>query len=141
MGAFTVVPNGLLFAANASGKTYISLHQHRGNGSRQHKSMWSQAFTPADEHTLFCFADANNWRDVAGHFWAVHAGGATVLGERGEILSKFPSNGNAHVPWHGYPVSPALGGGNCPPDDFVEAWWQAGVVTKTVKTRIQKRKI
>jgi hypothetical protein len=142
MGGFTVMPNGLLFNANASGKTYISLHQHRGNGSRKYKSRWSQAFGPPHEHALFCLADASTWQDVSGHFWAVHNAGATVIGERGEILCKFPVNGNPNVPWHGYPVSAANeSDGDCPPDDFVESWWQSGAVSKTLARRIQKRKI
>jgi hypothetical protein len=142
MGGYTVMPNGLLFGANASGKTYISLYQHRGNGSRQHKSKWSQAFGPMDEHALFCLADMSTWQDAAGRFWAVHNGGGTIIGERGEVLCKFPTNGNVNVPWHGYPVSPAdERDGDCPPDDFVEAWWQSGAVSKTLARRIQKRKI
>jgi hypothetical protein len=142
MGGYTVMPNGLLFGATASGKTYISLYQHRGNGSRQHKSMWSQAFSPTDEHALFCLADASVWQDATGHFWAVHNGGATVVGEHGEVLCKFPANANVNVPWHGYPVSPAAErDGDCPPDDFVDGWWQSGTVSKTLARRIQKRKI
>jgi hypothetical protein len=142
MGGFTVMPSGLLFPANASGKAYISLYQHRGNGSRQYKSRWRHTFAPPDEHALFCTADAGAWRDTAGHFWAVHNGGATTVGERGEILCKFPANGNPNVPWHGYPVSPAdERDGDCPPDDYVEAWRQSGVVSKTLARRIQRRKI
>lgn len=142
MGGYTVVASGLLFGANASGKTYISLYQHRGNGSRRHKSIWAQTFSPTDEHALFCFADTSTWQDVSGHFWAVHNGGDAVLGERGEILCKFPANGNVNVPWHGYPVSPAdERDADCPPDDFVEGWRQSGVVSKTLARRIQKRKI
>ena len=142
MGGYTVMVNGLLFAANASGKTYISLYQHRGSGSCKYKSKWLQTFSPADEHGLFCLADTSAWQDAAGCFWAVHNSGATVVGERGEVLCKFPANGNPNVPWHGYPVSPANErDGDCPPDDFVESWWQSGTVTKTLARRIQKRKI
>lgn len=142
MGGFTVVTDGLLFAANASGKTYISRYEHRGSGDRRHKSRWCPAFGPANEHALFCVADASVWQDAAGHFWAVHNSGSTIIGERGEILCKFPANGNANVPWHGYPVSPSSErDGDCPPDDFVEGWRQSGVVDKTLARRIQKRKI
>lgn len=142
MGGYTVMPNGLLFAANASGKTYISLYAHRGSGSPRYKSKWCQAFSPTNEHGLFCVADAGAWQDAAGHFWAVHNAGSTIIGERGEILCKFPANGNANVPWHGYPVSPSSErDGDCPPDDFVEGWRQSGVVDKTLARRIQKRKI
>lgn len=142
MGAYTVVANGLLFAANASGKTYISLYAHRGNGSPRYKSKWCQAFSPTNEHGLFCMADGGAWQDAAGHFWAVHNSGSTIIGEQGEILCKFPANGNPHVPWHGFPVSPASErDGDCPPDDFVECWRQSGVVDKTLARRIQKRKI
>jgi len=143
MGSYTVMPNGLLFGPRAlGGKSYISLYQHRGNGSLQHKNMWLRAFGPLDEHGLFCLADERAWQDAAGHYWAVHNGGATIVGERGEILSKFPANGNANVPWHGYPVSPANdGAGSFPPDDFVEGWRESNVVTKTVARRIQKRKV
>ena len=142
MAAFTVVQAGLLFGANASGKTYISCFEHRGNGDCRHKSKWRQTFTPVDEHELFSLADANTWQDTSGHIWAVHNSGATVIGEQGEILCKFPANGNPNVPWHGYPVSPASErDGDCPSDEFVEGWREAGVVGRTLARRIQKRKV
>jgi hypothetical protein len=103
MSAHAVVPNGILFSAN--GKTYISLYQHRGNGDGRHKHMWNNAFSPASEHGLFCTADGSGWQDATGHFWVVYNSGVTIIGERGEILSKFPANANANanVPWHGLP--------------------------------------
>src|SRR5713226_9211700 len=140
MGGYTVITDGLLFAANASGKTYISRYEHRGSGDRRYKSRCCQAFGPANEHALFCVADASVWQDAAGHFWAVHSSGATIIGERGEILCKFPANGNPNVPWHGYPVSPASErDGDCPPYDFLGGWGQSGVVDKTLARRMQKR--
>jgi hypothetical protein len=142
MGGFTVVADGVLFAANASGKTYISRNTHRGNGSLRHKSMWCQAFSRTNEHQLFCTADTDTWQDTRGHFWAVHNGGMTIIGEQGEILCKFPANANSNVPWHGYPVSSTSEtDGDCPSDDFLEGWRDAGVVSKTLMRRIQKRKI
>jgi hypothetical protein len=142
MGGYVAVADGLLFGANASGKSYISLYQHRGDGDRRRKSMWSQNFSPIQEQALFCTADQSTWHDGTGHYWAVHNGGASIIGERGEVLCKFPANGNPNVPWHGYPVSPANErDGDCPPDDFVEGWRQSGVVSKTLARRIQKRKL
>jgi len=137
-----VTPAGLLFGPNGNGKQYLSLNCHRGAGDPRYKSFWSPAIPPPVEYDVFCMADNYNWSDQHGHYWAVHDGGNTELGTRGERLAKFPYNANPRDPWHGFPVSPLeRGDADAPPDDFVANWIEAGVISKTVGRRIQRRRI
>lgn len=137
----TATQDGVVFGPNGTGKLYISLFYHR-DLTRAHKSAWCRAVPPPMEYGIFCDADTHLWRDQQDHYWAVHAGGTTVLGARGERLSKFPCPSNVMDPWHGFPVSPLeRGDDDAPADDFVDAWIAAGVVSKPVGRRIQRRKI
>lgn len=134
--------DGLIFGPNGTGKKYISLFYHRGSGSPRDKSCWHKDVSPPKEYGIFCAADLKNWVDSRGHYWSMHNKGETVLGTRGERLSKFPYNANHKDPWHGFPVSPLeRGDADAPPDDFVESWIANGVISKTFGRRIQRRKI
>jgi hypothetical protein len=136
------VPDGILFPANASGKQYISLYYHRGSGSRRHKHRWSPSFGPPLEHGVFCRSDASGWRDGSGHYWSLHGNGTVEIGDRGEIIAKFPSNANANDPWHGYPVAPEDGRDNdCPPVDLVQGWIATQTVSETLGFRIMRRRL
>ena len=107
-----------------------------------YKSKWHPSTPPPMEYDIFCSADYGNWRDLHGHYWGVHSGGATVLGCLGERLCRFPRTSNAGDPWHGYPVSPLENGDDdAPSDDFVENWIRTGVVSKTFGRRVQRRKV
>jgi hypothetical protein len=129
-----------LFGPNQGGKSYISLYVHRAE--RPHKHRWADEITPETEFAIFCMADAQDWKDDAGHYWAVLEAGRTVLGYRGEILSKFPRNSNNRDPWHGYPASPREEGDkDAPPDEFIEIWISNGVISRVIGRRIQRRKI
>jgi hypothetical protein len=142
MGAPLATPSGILFPANASGKSYISLNAHRGNGNRRYKNKWGPHYTPPMEHALFCRADSSAWRDGRGHHWAIHANGTVEIGDRGEIIAKFPFNANSGDPWHGYPVEPQDGRDNdCPPDAIVLAWINATTVSETLGFRIMRRRV
>jgi len=136
------VPGGLLFPANGSGKQYISLYAHRGNGDRRHKNKWARPFVPSMEHSVFCRADESNWQDNKGHYWGIHENGTVEIGDRGEIIAKFPANANPGDPWHGYPVEPQEGRNNdCPPDDLVLEWIDSQVVSDTLGFRIIRRRL
>jgi hypothetical protein len=136
-----VTADGFIFGPNGSGKLYISVYYHRGSGS-SHKGCWSDDVPPPLEYEIFCKSDLGKWFDSDGHYWGVHQSGDTVLGTRGERLSKFPANRNAANPWHGYPVSPLIRGDvDAPPDEVVETWIQDGVVNRTFGRKIQRRKV
>ncbi len=142
MGAFQAVPGGILFPANGSGKTYISLDAHRGNGNRRHKNKWAPAFTREMEHAVFCRADDSTWQDEKGHYWGIHGNGTVEIGDRGEIIAKFPANANPVNPWHGYPVEPQDGRDNdCPPDAIVRVWIGSGTLTETLGFKIMRRRL
>jgi hypothetical protein len=127
---------GILFGPTNSGKFYLSTYRHRGSGSRIHKSKWKIA--PALECCIFRSADDADWNCSRGHYWGVHDGGTTELGEQGERLCKFPCTSNNHDPWHGYPV---LSQDDAPPDDLVETWIAQGVISKVIGRKIQKGRI
>jgi len=133
---------GLQFGPNKTGKLYLSVFYHRGNGRIKYKNKWHPTIHPSTEYHIFCKADYRNWSDSHGHYWGVHDGGVIILGIRGEILCKFPHNANPTTPWHGFPVSP-MENGDCdaPPFEFVEDWIRNGVVSKTLGRRIQRRKV
>lgn len=137
----TPCSGGICFSPCPDGGTYKSLFDHRGN--RHDASRWSDEYPPPAEFLLFCTSFIARWSDAAGHYWAVDDHGKRRLGTRGERLAKFPANGNpATVEWHGFPASPQLNGtGSAPPDDFVEAWILAHVVSRGFGRKIQKRKI
>ena len=136
------VASGVQFGPTQSGKVYISLHQHRGSGAPAHKHQWCDQISRVMEFGIFDTADYQNWCDRDGHFWGIHDRGQTVLGVRGERLSKFPRTSNSSDPWHGYPVSPLeRGDDDAPPDEFVERWIETGAVSKTFGRRIQRRKV
>lgn len=136
----TVTSSGIEFGPNASGKFYIALNAHRG--SRPDKSRWLPLIRPVQEYKIFCIADSNDWRCSRGHYWGIASGGSTVLGFHGERLSKFPRNTNTASPWHGYPVSPRVGGDRDSPEDIlVEKWIEDGTVAKSFGRRVQRRKI
>jgi len=84
MCAHHAVRSGILFAPNASGKSYISLYAHRGNGNRRRKNKWAPAFVPPMEHAVFCRADCSTWQDSNGHYWGIHGNGTAEIGDRGE---------------------------------------------------------
>jgi hypothetical protein len=137
----TPIPAGLLYPANASGKSYLALYYHRGTPTRQ-KSTWHDAIPPDEEHSIFCNADHGGWSDDNGHFWGIRNDGYDVLGSQGERLCKFPLNENLLNPWHGYPTSPLLRGDHDSPSiPFVQAWIDGGVVSRTTGRRIQRQKI
>lgn len=134
--------SGIQFGPNRNGKLYISVFIHRGNNRSNYKNKWEPSITPPIEYAIFCAADYENWRDHKGRYWAVHQGGIIILGCQGERMCKFPRTSNPGDPWHGYPVSPLLNGeDDAPPDDLVENWIEAHVVSKTFGRRVQRRKV
>jgi hypothetical protein len=142
MAATRAVQGGILFEADPPGKSYISLHKHRGAGDRRHKHMWAVEFVPTAEHALFCKSQQHNWSDEDGNYWGVEPNGMVQLGERGEIIAKFPANANPINPWHGYPVAPEDGKENdCPPDELVLAWIETSTITETLGFRIMRRRL
>jgi hypothetical protein len=136
----TVTSSGILFGPTGSGKTYLSAYEHRGANAR--KSRWANSVPPVREYGIFKESDDSDWRDDLGHYWGILDKVATVLGDAGERLSKFPANGVASVPWHGYPVSPRVRGKfDAPSFRFVEEWRARGAITRTVARKIQRRKL
>ena len=118
---------------------YLSLYAHRGGNPR--KSCWADATPPPAEYGIFVRADEEGWKDGSGHYWGVRDDGLP-LGRDGERLSKFPRNNLPQVPWHGFPITPLSGEkGHAPPDAFVEGWIAAGVVSRTLGRKIQRRKV
>jgi hypothetical protein len=82
------------------------------------------------EYALFCRADASGWQGGTGQYWGVHGNGTVEIGDRGEIIAKFPANANPQNPWHGYPVEVEDGRENdCPPEELVLAWIEANTVS------------
>lgn len=141
MDSGMAISGGVLFGPNASGKTYISLDQHRGVADDQ-KSTWHDGFARPAEYELFSTADAREWLDEKGNYWAVHNGGLTVLGSRGEHIAKFPRTSNNRDPWHGYPVSPKRRGlVDLPPDYCVERWEATEAIDRVWARRIRGFKV
>jgi hypothetical protein len=137
----TATDGGILFGPNASGKRYVSLYIHRPPQRKAQKSAWHPDVTPLKEYGIFCVADDSDWRDAFGDYWGLRNGG-DVLGATGERICTFPRTSNAPDPWHGYPVSPMLRGDvDSPPDAFIDAWINSGVVTLTFGRRLQRRKV
>ncbi len=130
------VAGGILYGIHYHGKHYLSTHHHRG--TRPQKSIWSNAITRSMECCIFYDADKHNWRCSNGHYWGVHHGGETILGQDGERLCKFPCPSNESDAWHGYPV---FSKDDAPPDDFVEWWINQGVISRTKGKKIQKGKL
>lgn len=132
-------PDGLVFGPTASGKSYLSMFDHRGRNRA--KSWWADDVSPPDEYAIFEQADTLDRCDTSGHYWGVRDASGTRLGTRGERLAKFPHNAVAVVPWHGYPVSPGNGrASEIPPDEFVDALIDAGAVSRTFGRKLQRRK-
>jgi hypothetical protein len=137
----TQTSSGLLFPANSTGRTYISLNYHRGQPTAD-KSTWSEDLPRTDEYAIFCKTDTEQWSDDRGNLWGLRNNCDDVLGSREERLCKFPSNNNLNDPWHGFPVSPLLrGDDDAPSVKLVTSWIENRVVTRTVGRRIQKQKI
>ena len=136
----TATSDGILFEPINAGSHYISLFYHR-TGSRSDKSLWHASFSPTAEFSLFAEAEIKRWSDTKSQLWAVHAQGATVLGQRGERLARFPHPQNATDPWHGFPVSPQDRESDTPPDDFIDLWIEKNVVSRVFGRRMQRRKI
>ena len=134
-----VHPDGLLFGPTASGKTYLSMYDHRGRDPT--KSRWADNLKPPEEYSIFEGSDDNGVSDSDGHFWGIRDPTGSVLGSRGERLAKFPFNAVASAPWHGYPVSPG-GGRNSeiPPDELVDGLIAEGAISRTFGRKIQRRK-
>ena len=137
--AATTHPDGLLFGPTASGKTYLSIYEHRGRNRL--KSCWADDLHPPEEYLIFEQADDNEHSDGDGHFWGIRGAAGAVLGTRGERLAKFPFNAVAAVPWHGFPVSPGSGrASEVPSDDLVERLIEAGALSRTFGRKIQRRR-
>lgn len=135
----TTHSDGLLFGPTASGKTYLSMYDHRGRNHE--KSCWSQNVPPPAEYSIFEQADDDEYSDINGHYWGILDALGSVLGTRGERLAKFPFNAITAMPWHGYPVSPASGrASEIPPDELVENLIEAGAVSRTFGRKLQRRK-
>ncbi len=134
--AGTPQQGGILFGPTDSGKFFLSAYEHRGSGSRIHKSQWIVA--PALECCIFRSADDNGWSCSCGHYWGVHNRGKTKLGTQGERLCKFPITRNDHDPWHGFPV---LSNREAPSDDLIERWIALGIVSKSTARKIQDGKL
>jgi hypothetical protein len=83
--------------------------------------------------------------DAKQNYWGVLEQGQTVIGEKGERLSKFPCTTNPQDAWHGYPVFCVdERKRNALPSDFdklVERWIIDGIITKEIGRKIQKEKI
>jgi len=135
----TTHPDGLVYGPTASGKSYLSMYDHRGRNAR--KSCWATDVLPPDEYAIFDQADTNDQFDLRGHYWGVRSSEGAVLGTRGERLAKFPHNGVSVVPWHGFPVSPASGrDSEAPSDHLVETLIATGTMSRTFGRKLQKRK-
>ncbi|NET59060.1 MAG: hypothetical protein F6K47_23830 [Symploca sp. SIO2E6] len=142
MPANRTTPAGLEYGPTASGKMYLSVYKHRGDGSRRHKNCWSADISPDMEYGIFCSSDDNDWHDEEWNYWGVLDLGRTVLGEKGERICKFPCTSNEQDPWHGYPASPRdKGASDTPPDLLVDRWISKNIVTKEIGRKIQKLRI
>ena len=143
MSTGTANSDGIVFGPTGAGTMYISLYYHRPTAARRaEKNQWNSDFPPPFEYALYELAEIQVWVDNTGHYWGVHNNGTTVLGSLGQRIAKFPRPSNMGDPRHGYPVSPQQRGDpDTPPEDLVEQWIDANVVTKTLGRRIQKRKI
>ncbi|MGW1450991.1 hypothetical protein ACWCO3_22280 [Micromonospora sp. NPDC002411] len=133
--------DGILYGPTANGKLYLSMFTHRG--ARPVKTAWHRNVSPEDEYDLFCRSDDGDWKDERGHYWSLgKEDGSTELGMTGERLAKHPSNANAGVPWHGYPVSPRRrGDADSPTDQLISRWVEDGVITRSFARRIRDRRI
>lgn len=116
----------------ANGKSYITLVKHRGGPSE-----FSQWAIPFDEEvSLFCRAVEDSWCDSKGNFWGILPD-AVQLGQKREVISKFPKTSNDGDPWHGYPVSPLNGKNETPHHTIVNEWHiKYGLISRTVRKRI-----
>ncbi|PZV26206.1 MAG: hypothetical protein DCF12_11070 [Snowella sp.] len=136
-------PDGLEYGPTIKGKIYLSLFYHRGDGSRMFKNRW--CVLPDIEYDIFSFSDENSLYDAKQNYWGVLEQGQTVIGEKGERLSKFPCTTNPQDAWHGYPVFCVdERKRNALPSDFdklVERWIIDGIITKEIGRKIQKEKI
>jgi len=133
---------GIQFPSTHSGKPYIAVFKHRGNGARQHKSVWHNDIPPVFEYNIFCAADNSGWECKAGHLWGFHDAAQTVLGTQGQRLAKFPCPQNVGGSWHGYPISTMdYEPSDQPPDELVEKWVAEGTLNRTTGRRIQRNKL
>ncbi|MEH2411623.1 hypothetical protein [Nostoc sp.] len=135
---------GLEYGSTVSGKMYLSKDKHRGNGSREHKSMW--CILPDTEYDIFCNSDKHNMCDSNQDYWGVLEGGKAKLGEKGERISKFPCTSNETDHWHGYPVFPVEerqgARGSLPPDfdDLIAEWIKSKIIAKEFGKKILQEK-
>ena len=134
------VADGVEYGPTDNGKSYKCLFYHRGKPT-QHKSTWSDLISTSDEYGVFCTADAKNWVDDKGHYWSLRDKGETQLGTQGERIAKFPKNGNAQLPWHGYPASPNRKDGDLPPKAVLQMWEDTKVIARHVLRRLRGSKI
>ena len=100
----TTHPDGLVYGPTPSGKSYLSMWDHRGRN--RCKSRWAGDVPPPDEYRIFERADSDGHADATGHYWGVRSAAGSVLGTRGERLAKFPSNAVSAVPGTAFPSRP-----------------------------------
>lgn len=99
--------------------SYVCTGKHRGQ-----KPTYAQwAISKAEEVDLFYRSFDSTWAGDDGTHWGVLEG-ASELGTRGEIISKYPKPSNDFDAWHGYPASPQRKVGDSPPEAIVTAWFE-----------------
>jgi hypothetical protein len=128
------------YGPTTKGNFYSSKPDHRRTArQRVDKTRWSieegqefHVFKLADEPLQRWFCQENEC------LFSLVNGCATILGQGGERLAKFPQP--ADNLWHGYPVH-CIETENSPGDELLDLMVSAGVISGTTRRRIERKRL
>jgi hypothetical protein len=135
----TPTPSGIEFRFTCSGKTYVSLHYHRGQPD-ENKSTWDDSFSRLDEFYLFDASDGANWYH-GGDYYGIVQDAARVVGSRGEHAAIFPATQNTSDPWHGYPLLIRRSRDDVVPNPIIDRWVEEGHLSFYDGERLKRGKL
>jgi len=133
------------YGPTKKGKLYQAKADHGINARISHdKTRW--AIPENQQLTVFeiaespCSPNFELYCDENNCYFSVVNDCSEVLGQTNERVAKFPKPRNTNDPWHGYPVK-CIKLENIPCDSLLDIMVNQQVISKTTRTRIERKKL
>lgn len=138
-------------ATERSGYRYFFYDKHHGRGGPE-AGRWATDLLEEEEFGIFDQADCLNLNDAQGNLYGIRMRtqpqrDVLLLGTLGQQVAKFPESVNGPH-WHGYPLGPLQKNLDPPhpperplPKDALQKMVDAGLLTRTERTRLLKGKM